>query len=539
MNINIFNYEEFIKLNSLKEITDPIMLDRGYNPTPFGIFSTDIFGRTENDRKTTWAYVNLYEYFFNPFVYKIIKRLDRRIESIVAGIEKYIINDNGDLIEDNEKGFTGIKFLYDNWEKIKFKSSESEKREERLLLLKGLKKNVIFTKYFLICPPFYRDINLQKKQEGKLGVDPINEIYSKLIRLVSSLGTSEDEYDIVGNMTRAKIQMILVDIYNYFINKIRPRSGIEIDGKMMGGNAKDGIMRQFVLGKSIDYGARAVISTPKFNVNNFNEMKVNFQRTGVPLSICCTIFYPFILKWVKDFFENEFALETYPFMDKEGNMKKIKLKDPKAYFNNEYIQKNIDLYIHSYSDRFKRIEIPNEDGLELYMKISGRKASIEDGKPSVETSPLINRHATWTDILYLAAVDSTEDKCITITRYPVTDYLSLFPSMVTVLSTRKTVPMYIDDKFYQYYPYIDLSLSPSEVETSFTETLELSNLFLKALGGDYDGDMVSIRGEFTQESNEELRKKIIDKTNILNIAGQNIRSTEREAVQALYNLTKK
>lgn len=51
--------------------------------------------------------------------------------------------------------------------------------------------------------------------------------------------------------------------------------------------------------------------------------------------------------------------------------------------------------------------------------------------------------------------------------------------------------------------------------------------------------MVSIRGIFTQEANEELKKKIIDKTNILNIAGRNIRTTEREAVQALYNLTKK
>lgn len=528
MEINLFNFEEFIKLNSLREITDPIMLDKGYTPTPFGIFSTDVFGRTENDRKTTWAYINLYEYFFNPYVYKVIKRIDRRIESIVAGINRFIINDNGELIEDSENGFTGIKFLYDNWEKIKFKSSGSGKREERLLLLKGLKKNVIFTKYYIVSPPFYRDINLQKKQEGKLGVDPVNELYSKLIRLVSSLSSSGDEYDIVGNMTRAKIQMILLELYNYYIDKIRPS-----------GNAKAGIMRQFVLGKSIDYGARAVISTPKFNVNHFTEMKVDFRHSGVPLSICCTVFYPFILKWVKDFFENEFALETYPFMDKEGNIKKIRLKDSKSYFNDEYIQKNIDLYIHSYGDRFKRIPIPNDDGLELYMRISGRKASVIDGKPSIETSPLINRHATWTDILYMAAVEVTEDKCILITRYPVTDYLSIFPSLVTVLSTRKTVPMYIDDKFYQYYPYIDLSLSTNEVETSFTETFEMSNLFLKALGGDYDGDMISIKGIFTQEANEELKKKIVDKTNILNIAGANIRSTEREAVQALYSLTKK
>lgn len=538
MKINLFNYEEIIKMNSLKEVTDPIMLNAGYNPTPNGILSTDIFGRTEFDRKTTWAYINLREYFFHPYVYKIVKRIDRRVEGIVAGLNSYIVDSSGELIEDDKKGSTGIKFLYDNWEKIKFKETASNRRKERILLLKGLKKDVIFTRYFLVSPPFYRDINLQNKHDGKLGVDLINDLYSKLIRLCSSLERSYD-YDIVGNITRAKIQGVLVDIYNYSMNKIRPKSNMKIEGQDVGGSAKSGIMRQFVLGKSIDYGTRVVISTPKFNVNHFSEMKVDFTKTGIPLSVCCTIFYPFVLKWIKDFFENEFILETYPYMTKDGEVKRVKLKNPKAYFNDEYLQKNIDLYIHSYGDRFKRIPIPNEEGIDLHMSISGRKARIVDGKPSISTSPLINRHATWTDLLYLAAVDVTENKCVTITRYPITDYLSIFPSMVTVLSTRKTVPMYIDDKFYQYYPDINLSLPSNDVETLFTETLELSNLYLKALGGDYDGDMVSVRGIFTQEANRELREKIMDKTNILNIAGQNIRTTEREAVQALYNLTKK
>lgn len=54
----------------------------------------------------------------------------------------------------------------------------------------------------------------------------------------------------------------------------------------------------------------------------------------------------------------------------------------------------------------------------------------------------------------------------------------------------------------------------------------------------YDGDQVTIRGVFTQEANAELDGLIRSKTNILNVSGSNIRSTENEALQTFYALTK-
>lgn len=49
---------------------------------------------------------------------------------------------------------------------------------------------------------------------------------------------------------------------------------------------------------------------------------------------------------------------------------------------------------------------------------------------------------------------------------------------------------------------------------------------------------VTIRGVFTQEANAELDGLIRSKTNILNVSGSNIRSTENEALQTFYALTK-
>ena len=58
------------------------------------------------------------------------------------------------------------------------------------------------------------------------------------------------------------------------------------------------------------------------------------------------------------------------------------------------------------------------------------------------------------------------------------------------------------------------------------------------VGGDFDGDQVTIRGVFTQEANLECEKLINSPKNILNIVGESVRSTTIEAIQTLYNLTK-
>lgn len=470
MLIDLYDTSEFIKVNKLEEVTDPVLFIKGSIASPDGLLSTDIFGTSTNERKTTYAYIDLHGHFFHPFIYKVLKRMNRAFEHIVHSTRKYIIKD-GQLVED-ENGETGLTFIYNNWDKLNFEKNNSLMRNERIDLLTAYKKNTIFTKYWIVIPAFYRDVNFQSLDKGKPSHNQINDMYAKLIRLASMIQNGNN-FDFVLDSTKAKIQEQLVEIYDF------------IKGKL---EKKQGMIRKNLLGKSIDAGSRTVISAPTFHANSYKEMNIDFYHTGVPLSQCCALFNPFITQWIKNFFRREFETsgKQYPVKTKDGKIELVELKDPELYFNDDFIKKKIDEFVYSYSDRFKPIELPTTNKQPLYFSFAGR---IYDKNNPEDESNIINRPATWCDILYQAAVDVTSDKMILVTRYPVTDYFSSFPSQITVLSTKNTIPVYINDRVYPNYPLIDLTKSKTDVSISFLDTLVMSNLYLKGLGGDYDGDL--------------------------------------------------
>jgi hypothetical protein len=146
---------------------------------------------------------------------------------------------------------------------------------------------------------------------------------------------------------------------------------------------------------------------------------------------------------------------------------------------------------------------------------------------------------TITDALFIAANRAAADKHVFLTRYPITNHLGSFASKINISSTTQTERLSYNGVFYKHYPKVDLSMSPVEISTYFYDVLKLSNVLLKQLGGDYDGDQMSIKGIFSQEANAECDKIVRSKANILDINASNVRKTENEAIQTLYTLTKR
>ena len=108
----------------------------------------------------------------------------------------------------------------------------------------------------------------------------------------------------------------------------------------------------------------------------------------------------------------------------------------------------------------------------------------------------------------------------------------------SVLSTFDTEYIKIGDTEYKTYPHIDLSYDKNFISTYFLDTITLSNLYLSGLGGDYDGDQVTIKSVFSQEANAECERIMLSKSNLLNICGNNVRKTSNEGVQTIYMLTR-
>lgn len=497
MKINLVDVDKYIKTFGCQPVTNPVYFANG-RPTPDGLFSPEIFGELgTEERKTKFGYISLNAKFLQPIIYKVLVSLDSRIDSIISGTGFYTIDQQGNLVEDGVKGETGLDFLYKNIKKLKFRDSTSPSRRTKLSLISGLTPDQMFTDRWLVIPAFLRDYN---PTGSIMEVDECNDTYSKIIRLASSLdGTT---LSFLANNSKANLQKLLVKLYTDFTEGLAH---------------KKGIIRKSLLGKSVDYAARSVITAPKVNAKTFDKIEIKYGYTGVPLSQLITLFYPFFVKYIEDFVHTH-ADELSRVKKPDGT--EVYIPRVADQFNSKGIEKMLEGYIRNIAGRFASLTVKDKDGNVYPVQIF---------------SDQLKRNFTLTDILYIAAVDICADKHVMVTRYPVENFLNVYPSKIKILSTKNTVKMQLPDRYLENYPvvYPDYPVH----EETFIDSVRPSLLVLGAIGGDFDGDTVSLRGLFTKEANQEADRLINSKTMIIGQAGKNVRGVGNEAVLSLYTLT--
>lgn len=112
------------------------------------------------------------------------------------------------------------------------------------------------------------------------------------------------------------------------------------------------------------------------------------------------------------------------------------------------------------------------------------------------------------------------------------------PQIPRISTLKETEPIYVDGKFYRWYPKIREEDIGTNTSNRFIDTLNICNLLIGGMGADYDGDSVGVKGVWIQESNRELRNFIKSKSHYINFSGSNIRTGSNEAIQSLYSMTK-
>lgn len=521
LRLDLFDIKEFIEINKLQEVTSAVLFQRGDVPHPNGLVSNEIFGITTKSRKETFAYINLYGHFFHPHVMKAIRRLFRNIDKIINGEIYYSIDKNGHLVQDDENGDTGMDFIYDNWEKIKWdKSDVPGMRNERIDLITKTPKNKIFIEYCLVIPAFYRDIKPNQKGGGE--TEDINQMYAKLIR-EATLVRDRDMFDFQFHSTNFSIQNTLVDVYNYFKQKIEK---------------KNGLIRKYLMGKNVDYCTRTVITAPTFHANSPDDLLTDLKHCAIPIHQICTLCYPFVMRWLRIFFERQVidnqTLYGYDAVEGQRTKRIIKLKNPSMVFNDKFYKKMIDTFQKDPESRFNKIELPTESDTVHYLGFVGTNVNSADNSEGTT----INRPMTWTDLLFMACSEVVEDKHCLVTRYPLLDEFGIFISKIRVSSTVQTCVMKVRDKIYRWYPVINFDTPKEQIGSCFIDSVRFSNSYLPGLDGDYDGDQTTIKIAYSQEANEEMEKYMNSKAFFINAGGQNIRKIESEAIQTFYTMTK-
>lgn len=527
LKLEIQDVDKFISVNDCKQVTNPVFFIRNNIPTDDGLLSNTIFGITREDRAGIFAYIDLGGYFLDPSCYKTWIRMDSKIKDVIHGLDTYIVNDKGEIVPD-PKGTNGVEFLKKNINKIKFKSTDSIKRDLKIAYLEKNKNRMFINKYIVI-PPFYRDTNTGKG--GTVGVSGINVLYRNLILAVQALNSTQDYgFDNTG-VLNARIQELLLGIYDWFCGNANASMSIEPG---IGISGKKGVLRSSNMSKTTNYSSRMVIAAPELKAERVDDMMITIDRSALPLAACLANYRNYILFHAKRFFENEFiGNELYPVLRKDGKMDYVMPKDPLIEFSDEKIKREMDRFLHGYNNRFVPIQVPTEDGKKVYMRFKGRYK-----KPGEESETVYNRRLTWCDVFYICAVEASQDKCVLISRYPIDRYMNQITTKVIVSSTKETEPMYIEDKYYPYYPKIRDEDIGTNTSNSFINTIVLSNLHLDAMGGDYDGDTVTGKSPYTIEANEELNEFMNSKANFINLGASNVKIVKADTVQAFYALTK-
>ncbi len=265
--ISFLNIKQFTK--NLTPITTSLSI---INDTfhPEGIYSEKIFGTINSlDRRKNFSYIDLKCQVIHPTAYNILIRLDRKIEKFVSTEKSFILDENGLLtISDEKNSVTGISEFIKLFPKIRFRI-ESVVREKfvKLLQREYINGNLFIDK-LIVIPPDFRPV-YQDFQTKDWIQDSLNDVYLSIIRKTSQLKSSQ-----IGP---------LFDLLNYNVQKAIIEHDKFIRTKI---EKKQGLIRNQMLGKRIDFSGRAVITpNPTLNANEI----------GIPFRMAIALFEPFIL----------------------------------------------------------------------------------------------------------------------------------------------------------------------------------------------------------------------------------------------------
>ena len=523
--------DKVIEMNRFRQVTTAVMFEKGSVPHEGGLFSYEIFGSSPQERRKRCGYIDLKRKFFHPYIFEALCEVMQKAKLVSAGKGVWKIED-GDLVQvaEGEEGYdpfaTGIRWLVNHFHDLKFTKNDSYTHNEYVDLLESCTDDEIFITKYPVIPVFYRDANFSGH---KRDIPDINDMYKKVIQYANALrAPSLAQF---SNNTEFMIQTALVTIRRYGQSLVQ---------------GKRGFMKQFVIGKTTAYGARSVITEPiTSGAQTPSDLMIDLFHSGFPIATCCSMAYPFIEHWIIDFFSREFETrERKQILVRNPDTGEMELKfervgDVMAFYNPSYIEKKVNQFMETYGNQFEPIKIPMADGSSSYMLFTGRPYSKDPKNPAAP--PTARRAMTWTDLLYLACVNTLEfgGKMAYITRYPLEDYFGTFPSMIRVTSTEEHEPMTINGVNYPFYPKVVPGMPQDEVSTKFVETVTMDNMYLKGLGGDYDGDTISEKVCFTEEANDEAFAIMNDAKHFVSISGSITRTIGNEAFLTFYGLTRR
>ena len=264
--IRLLDVDKFVKGLTPVTSTDYILRTGEFHPE--GLFSEQIFGPVgSRDRRTKYSYIDLHTKVVHPSAYTILIQLDKKVEKFLSAEEQFILDTNGRL-KIEAGGVTGIKAFIDLFPDIKFRVDTSQRQKFIKVLQDTYNKKTLFIDKLPIIPPDFR--SAYQDEAGNWIIDEMNDIYLAIMRRsfqVQSSAKAGPLFDLLN----WGLQSAIIDHDKYVRGKVAK---------------KNGIIREQLAGKRVDFSGRAVITPGP-------DLKVN--EIGLPFRMAVSLFEPFII----------------------------------------------------------------------------------------------------------------------------------------------------------------------------------------------------------------------------------------------------
>lgn len=523
INIKLIDTEAFIKTHGWLPVTSSYITEP--STTKFhagGLYSESIFGaQSSPDRLTRFGYIDLHCSVMHPVVFKNITRLKRFYEGILDGtVYATFDTEQGDFVPataDDPKAKTGFEFFMKHMRQVKFPKSTSMNRNDKIEILERYDDAHIFMSKLLVIPAGIRDYRVDAS--GRASVEEINKLYGAILRYAMAIPAGYGNNP-TFDMIRLAIQRKIRELYEYLQNLLSGPQG-----------GKEGFLQKKWGSRAVALSARDVISAASMASLSPDDPKFHrYDETKVPLFLAAKLFEPATIFHLKRiFFQHLINTDTEQMsminpktLEVEyralGTTQKDKLlgSDGLSAFINQFEESATradPVKVRDDEDNVYYTHLVYDDTTEIYVfrSISAFKAQYTDqtGKPFDinKVHPI-----TQVEMLTIATWAACYNRFAALTRYPVVGIDSTYVSRVHLVSTDPSRTVRVkseytaDDFIIPEYPILG---------NAYVDSVVPHPSRLKGLGGDHDGDTISIHSIMSDDACKECDAYLRDVMSIV------------------------
>lgn len=541
LNIELMDTKKYVQQNFLHPVTSGLIKlpsSNLYNPD--GLFSEELFGNIgSEERYSKEAYIALNSPIIHPKIFKLLIKISQLYQDIMSSRKMaYFDTTINDFVEvtsytDEVEGQTGFAFFLSHLGDLELKDTGSLKRDADLELFEKYKDRRLLYQHIVI-PAGLRDVSLD--MNGGMQQNDINKLYTTLLAYTKSVpeNTTSPIYDNV----RYQVQLKAYEIY-VFIHSI-------LDGKK-------GVLKGQYGDRKITLGTRNVIIAAEYNASSPNDpkaLKIDETKLGIYQTMKALL--PITIYHIRTFM-------IEPIFTNNQNVLSIPLINPKTleleyqeitnetrleFTSSDGIEKLINNF-ENFGIRNKPITVYNKDNKPYYFCLVydlGNSIiyfkSISDLRNLLENVDKTKiRPMCYSEMFYICTYMASYDKSVYITRYPVLEDGSSYPSRIHLCSTipSRTIKLYnllnVDASSGITFPEYPI------FGNDFLDATMLSITKLAKLDADHDGDVTSNNAPFTKESLDEVNDYLDSPREYVTVEKGFRNDISQPMKMTLYNLT--